>query len=52
MYQICFWGDELEVLHYLWKSGNFVFGMPYVCWEQMNCRKLMKISITIFLGAY
>ena len=47
------WGDELEILqHYLWKSGNVVFGMSYVCWEQQNCPKLMKILITILLGAY
>ena len=47
------WGDELEILqHYLWKSANFVFGLPYVCWEQQNCHKLMGILITILLGLY
>ena len=53
IYQICFWGDELEILqYYLWESENFVFGMPYVCWEQQNCPKLMRILITILLGVY
>ena len=52
MNQICFWDDELEILqYYLWKSGNFVFGMPYVCWQQQNCPKLMEILITILLSA-
>ena len=47
------WGNELEILqHYLWKSGNFAFGMAYVCWKQQNCPKLMKILIANLLGAY
>ena len=51
IYQTCFWGDELEILQYYpWKSGNVVFGMPYLCWEQQNCPKLMKILTTILLG--
>ena len=53
IYQIYFWGDELEILqYYLWESENFVFGISYVCWEQQNCPKLMRILITILLGVY
>ena len=54
IYQICFWGDELEIVQHI-TSGKveiFVFGMPYVCWEQQNWPKLIKILITILLGAY